>query len=213
MKTIRPMEHPVRVLLAAAAAASMLVPGQAVPQIMGHMREMMQEMMGDKLPPGLDPAILPDSRSEGARLLDRYCTQCHELPGPGMHTAAEWPAVIDRMDARMRMMSRMGMTMMGRIAAPTQAETDTIVAYLEKHAQQPITAGRYPLDTPAGKTFGVICSQCHVLPDPAQHTAQEWASVVARMKQHETAIGRIVPDAHMTEEIVGFLQQFGRVPR
>ena len=56
------------------------------------MREMMQNMMGDMLPP-MNPDQLPDPDSKGARLLQQFCTQCHNLPGPGMHTAAEWPAV------------------------------------------------------------------------------------------------------------------------
>lgn len=71
----------------------------------------MQDMMGDVLPPEIDPALLPDSQSQGALLLVRYCSQCHNLPGPGSHTAEEWPAVEERMNLRMQMMS--GSNMMG----------------------------------------------------------------------------------------------------
>ena len=36
--------------------------------------------------------------SRGAGLLQRYCAQCHTLPGPGHHTGEEWPEVLRRMD-------------------------------------------------------------------------------------------------------------------
>ena len=102
------------------------------------MKEMMKNMMGAQLPPGLDPAFLPEPRSSGAQLLARYCTQCHELPGPGLHTADEWPSVADRMARRMRMMSGM----MHDIEAPDNDELRTLVAYLQQHAQMPIDRAR-----------------------------------------------------------------------
>ena len=97
---------------------------------MNGMREMMQRMMGDVLPPGIDPKLLPDPGSRGARLLERYCTQCHNLPGPGMHTAAEWPQVVRRMNGRMQMMSggMMGGGMMN-VSAPSAAELNTLIEY------------------------------------------------------------------------------------
>jgi len=74
----------------------------------GGMKGMMKRMMGDQLPPGIDAADLPDPQSRGARLMARYCTQCHDLPPPALHTSGEWPKVFARMDRRMEMMSRMG---------------------------------------------------------------------------------------------------------
>ena len=71
----------------------------------GGMKRMMQAMMGNMLPLGINPASLPQPHSEGARLMQHYCTQCHGLPGPGLHTAAGWPAVVARMAARERMLS------------------------------------------------------------------------------------------------------------
>lgn len=174
------------------------------------MREMMQNMMGDRLPPRINPAILPVPHSEGARLIEQYCTQCHNLPGPGMHTAAEWPGVVTRMNTRMQMMRKMGMTMMGSIAAPSQQELDVITPYLEKYAQKPIAPEKYPLDSPAGKAFSFTCAQCHALPEPTQHSARDWPSLVARMKEHEAVMGKAVPDDKTTEEIIGFLQRYGR---
>lgn len=101
-----------------------------------HMKEMMKGMMGALLPPGIHPENLPDPQSAGAQLLARYCTQCHELPGPGMHTADQWPSVVDRMNQRMRMMSGRGMMgMMHDIKAPSDNELQTLVRYLQTHAK------------------------------------------------------------------------------
>ena len=94
---------------------------------------MMQRMMGDQLPPGIDAADLPDPQSQGARLMARYCTQCHDLPPPVLHTSSEWPKVFARMDRRMKMMSRMG-----SILRPTNQERSVILNYLRRHAANTI---------------------------------------------------------------------------
>jgi cytochrome c2 len=184
-----------------------------IAQQMGSMREMMRGMKGDHLPPGIDPALLPDPNAKGARLLGRYCIQCHNLPGPGMHTAAEWPQVLGRMNMRMQMMGGMmgGMMMGGTgLAAPNRQELEILLAYLQKHAQEPIDAAKYPdLNTQAGQAFSAICMQCHALPDPRQHTAQEWPAVVGRMRGNMTTMGKIVPDETTTEEIIDFLRRHG----
>lgn len=100
------------------------------------MKGMMKEMMGAQLPPGIDPRDLPEATSNGARLLGQYCIQCHEMPGPGMHTAEEWPRVVDRMNQRMQMISgRNMMRMMHDIKAPSDNELQSLVAYLQKHAK------------------------------------------------------------------------------
>ncbi|MDA8164089.1 MAG: hypothetical protein M0017_03510 [Desulfobacteraceae bacterium] len=170
---------------------------------------MMQQMMGDMLPPPMNPARLPDPDSEGARLLQEFCSQCHYLPGPGLHTAAQWPAVVSRMNRRMQMMS--GMMMMGRIEAPTAQELATIRGYLETHAQKPLAEGLTPaLASGAGKAFKATCSQCHVLPDPGQHSAAEWPAVVERMKGYIAAEGRPLPDEKTMRDILDFLQHHGR---
>ncbi|MHB8624097.1 MAG: hypothetical protein ACYC9J_02270 [Sulfuricaulis sp.] len=179
------------------------------------MKAMMQSMMGGQLPPGIDPKLLPDPGSRGARQLEQYCTQCHNLPGPGMHTAAEWPAVVARMNRRMQMMSggMMGGHTMG-IEAPSRAELQTLIVYLQTHAQQPMDITQYPdLSTPEGKAFHAVCAQCHVLPDPKQHTATEWPAVVAHMKKNMSIMGKDVPDDTTTQAITGFLQRHAREPK
>jgi cytochrome c2 len=173
-----------------------------------HMREMMQRMMGDMLPPPMDPAFLPDPNSEGARLLQQYCAQCHNLPGPGLHTAAEWPAVVNRMNRRMRMMGRHGMMMMERVESPSRQENVVILDYLQAHAQQPLTARLSPaLESKAGQAFRASCAQCHALPDPGQHSSWEWPAVVERMKGYITAMGKVVPNESELTAITGFLQR------
>lgn len=167
------------------------------------MKEMMKNMMGAQLPPGLDPEHLPDPRSGGAQLLAGYCIQCHELPGPGLHTAEEWSSVVDRMNRRMRMMSGM----MHDIETPTSDELRTLVTYLQQHAQVPIDRARYTdLSAPNGKLFEAICSQCHVLPDPRQHTANEWPGVVGRMTQNMKTMGKPLPDQATLETVIEFLK-------
>ncbi len=176
----------------------------------GHMREMMQRMMGDMLPPPMDPALLPDPDSDGAKLLQQFCTQCHNLPGPGLHTAAEWPAVVERMNRRMRMMGRHSMMMMGGIETPTERELATIRDYLESHAQKPLTTRLLAdLQNKGGKAFGAFCSQCHVLPDPGWHTSAEWPAVVERMMEYMARMGKLVPDEETVRDIVDFLQRHG----
>lgn len=202
-----------------AVTLSLLPVARAPAQTMGGMRAMMQRMMGDVLPPGIDPKLLPDPGSRGAHLLERYCSQCHNLPGPGMHTAAEWPAVVSRMNGRMQMMSggMMGGGMMGEgmmgVRAPSAKELDSLLAYLQQHAQKPLTADYPDLNSPAGHAFRATCTRCHALPDPTQHTAAEWPAVVGRMQRNMAIMGKPAPDAATTREIVGFLQRHAREPK
>ncbi|MBI3606340.1 MAG: cytochrome c [Nitrospirae bacterium] len=177
-----------------------------------RMRAMMQEMMSGRLPPGITPERLPDPNSPGATLLIRYCTQCHNLPAPAMHTAEEWPAVEARMFNRMAMMSGMGGMggMMRRrmmpIRAPAGEEQETILAYLQGHALRPANVEALgPPDTPGLALFRQTCSQCHALPDPTLHTADEWPVVVDRMRKNMRAMDRRVITDPERDEIVGFL--------
>jgi cytochrome c2 len=182
-----------------------------LPGIMGGgLRGMMQGMMDDILPP-MSPSLLPDPNSKGARLLDQYCTQCHNLPGPGLHTAEQWPAVVERMDRRMLAMRGRGMMMMGRIEAPDQKQLQTILAYLQVHAQKTSTAQATPgLDTEAGRAFQSVCSQCHPLPNPAQRTAAQWPGIIARMKGYMASKGKQAPNEKTMNEIIGFIEQYAR---
>jgi len=170
---------------------------------------MMRGMMGERMPPGIDPADLPDSQSEGAQLVKNYCSQCHDLPAPGLHTDSEWPTVVARMNHRMQMMSgRGGMWMMHDIKAPSEQELDTLIRYLQANALEVMdTTEHTSIDSPAGIAFQQTCSRCHSLPDPKQHTADEWPTVVERMTQNMTKMGKSVPDKTTLGDIVSFLQK------
>jgi hypothetical protein len=178
------------------------------------------KMLERILPPAIEPQNLPDPSSEGARLTAHYCVQCHYLPNPRMHSSARWKQVTDRMVWRMRGNGNMGglmKEMMADVSAPTDGEAATLVAYLQQHSQKEIVPGHPALKSEAGKMFAIACSQCHALPDPAQHTAREWPAIVERMKGHlqwaNTVVGspelRTIPELK-TGEIVALLQRYAR---
>lgn len=148
------------------------------------------------IPPGFTPAMLPEPESRGAQLTRRYCVQCHNLANPAMHAAARWPSVVRRMVPRMQGKGNMGRLMaemMAGVEAPSAADEAEIVAYLRRHAQNPLDPKLVPeVNAPSGEPFRLACSQCHVLPDPRRHTAREWPAVVARMQKNMEWMNRVV---------------------
>jgi hypothetical protein len=173
------------------------------------------------LPPTFEPAQLPEPDSEGARLTQRYCVQCHNLPNPAMHHAARWRPVFERMVLRMRGRGNMGTLMkemMAGVEAPSEDEARTLLAYLRRHAQKALDPQRYPdAYTPQGEAFRMACNQCHVLPDPQRHTAAEWRAVVARMQENMQWMNRVVGSRPIpgepqlrVEEILAFLERHAR---
>jgi len=95
------------------------------------------EVYKDKLPPGLTVAALPEPRSPGAVLLGRYCTQCHNLPGPDRHRATEWPEVTAKMFMLMDVSHRFG-GLMGRVEVMETPQQGVLLAYLQAHAPQSV---------------------------------------------------------------------------
>lgn len=176
------------------------------------------------LPPTFEAAELPEPGSVGARLTVRYCVQCHNLPNPAMHHAAKWPSIVERMVVRMEGRGNMGALMsdmMAGVKAPRPEEKAALVAYLRRHAQKPLDPTRYPdVNAPPGEAFRLACSQCHVLPDPARHTAAEWPAVVARMQENMEWMNRVVGSKAVpgepqlrVDEINAFLEKHARRPR
>ena len=133
------------------------------------MQQMTRTMMSGVVPAGIKPGNLPAPGSEGAKLVARYCVQCHNLPSPLMHSAAEWPGVAARMFQRMKMCSRMssmgmmqnmggmgmmkgtqggasgnGMMGMMNVRAPSAKEQQIIVSYLKDHSLKSIQPGDLP---------------------------------------------------------------------
>lgn len=87
------------------------------------------------MPPGMRPRDLPQPESRGASLLQTYCSQCHNLPGPGRHTADEWRAVLERMTLLMDVANRFG-GLMGNVMVPDAEEGEELRTYLTNNALQ-----------------------------------------------------------------------------
>jgi cytochrome c5 len=176
------------------------------------MRNMMRRMMqGMVPPPGMVPERLPDSGSAGARLLVRFCEQCHDLPNPQYRTAGQWPSIFARMLGRMQMMGGgmmgHGMMGMGRIEAPTDSEARTLLDYLQTHAMIEARPNELAGGSPADRrVFSATCSQCHVPPSPSLHVQQEWPVVVARMEGNMKLMGKPGIAKDERDAIVRFLR-------
>lgn len=173
------------------------------------------------LPPTFEKKQLPEPRSRGARLVVRYCVQCHNLPNPAMHDAKRWPSVVERMVVRMRGKGNLGVLMeemMAGVEAPTDDEQRVLLAYLTKHAQKPLDEKKIPeVLQPSAESFRLACNQCHVLPDPKRYTAAQWPKVVERMRTNMEWMNRIVgskPDPTepqlRVEQINAFLARHAR---
>ncbi len=172
----------------------------------GGMKGMMQRMMPDMLPPGTKPEDLPAPDSTGAKLLVRFCGQCHNLPTPAMHTAEQWSTITARMFYRMSMMS--GMMGMMNVESPSYEEQQIIVAYLKARALKSISPDALPSRGSTGAVlFRETCSQCHPLPDPKLHTAGEWPKIVERMQANMRTMGKKVITENEKKEIVSYLAQ------
>lgn len=94
-------------------------------------------MMGGVMPRSADIQDLPEPQSEGARLLNRYCAQCHGLPTPDQHSAEGWFPVVERMRMRLRWMATYSNM---KFEEPTAAESLVINRYLAEHARKPAPA-------------------------------------------------------------------------
>ena len=172
------------------------------------------------LPPSIKPGELPEPHSEGARVMARYCVQCHYLPSPQMHAADKWKMIVVRMVWRMKgkgNLSALMKEMMDRVEAPGSEEIRALTAYLGKHGQREMDPADPVFKSEAGQRYAIACTQCHGLPDPRRHTAREWPLVVGRMKGHIAWANTIVGDASLrttpvldTAEIVRFLQRHAR---
>ncbi|MGQ0653185.1 MAG: hypothetical protein ACT4P4_13120 [Betaproteobacteria bacterium] len=118
----------------------------------GNMGTLMADMMGGVQAPSaeetrtlvaylrkhaqrpLDPARYPDVQGAAGEAFRLACNQCHTLPDPKRHTAAEWRVVVARMQENMEWMNRV----VGSQPAPgeLQLRIEEINAFLEKHARK-----------------------------------------------------------------------------
>jgi cytochrome c5 len=118
----------------------------------GNMGSLMSDMMAGVKAPTVEEkrTLVAYLRKHGQKPLDekRYpdvfrpegeafrlaCNQCHVLPDPKRHTAAEWRAVVARMQQNMEWMNRVvgSKPMRGE----PQLRVDEINAFLAKHARK-----------------------------------------------------------------------------
>lgn len=82
----------------------------------------------------LDPKRYPEVEQPSAEPFRLACSQCHVLPDPRRHTAAEWRAVVLRMQENMQWMNRV----VGTHPNPDepQLRIEEILAFLQKYARR-----------------------------------------------------------------------------
>jgi cytochrome c553 len=152
------------------------------------------------LPPaGIGPGDLPAPASREAGLMVQYCTQCHNLPSPAMHSATDWPRVLRRMWLRMdRLPPSMG------IRTLDEGDRGGVLNYLMANglmvsgAELPAGAGR--------QDFAVVCSRCHALPDIRNHSSRDWPAVFQRMERNMERMMVSLPTSDQTSKILLYLQ-------
>lgn len=82
----------------------------------------------------IDPKIVPEAFLPEGEPFRLACKQCHTLPDPRRYTAAQWPAVVARMERNMAWMNRV----VGSKPVPgePQLRIDEINAFLARHARK-----------------------------------------------------------------------------
>ncbi len=138
----------------------------------------------ERMPPELAPSLFPEPDSAGARLVARYCGQCHFAPAPGQHTAAEWPKVLERMDLLIEVTARFG-RQLKPLETPSRTERALIGDYLAAHALRPL-----PDAAAAPAEYLALCGDCHAMPDPAAYSDNDWPALLARMASHRQTMAR-----------------------
>jgi hypothetical protein len=82
----------------------------------------------------LDETKIPEVLKPSGEPFRLACNQCHALPDPKRYTAAQWPAVVERMRKNMEWMNRV----VGSKPDPTepQLRIEDINAFLAKYARR-----------------------------------------------------------------------------
>jgi hypothetical protein len=118
----------------------------------GNMGRLMADMMGTVKAPNdvevdrlvgylqryaqapLNPRVVPQAYLVEGEAFRLACNQCHVLPDPRRYTAAEWPAVVTRMERNMAWMNRV----VGSkpVRGEPQLRIEAINAFLARHARK-----------------------------------------------------------------------------
>ncbi|MGD8868382.1 MAG: hypothetical protein PVI01_12145 [Gemmatimonadales bacterium] len=176
--------------------------------------------IGVGLPPNdFKPEDLPEPGSRGAGLVQVYCIQCHWLPTPQMHSAAEWPILVRRNLLRMEQLKvrlggplttgLVGETVMSGYEnpeIPSPAAVDTLLAYLQRYSL-PVAQPGELTPGPGRELFVRKCSVCHETPSPRAHTATGWDRLIGEM-QAIMAISNVEPLSNSElDAISGYLRE------
>ena len=143
----------------------------------------------ERMPPPLDPRVLPEPQGRAASLLTHYCAQCHNAPAPGQHTPEEWGAVVERMRLVMEATARFS-AQIRPVHLPDGEDLATLLAYLQTHALRPLAR---PEEAPPA--YRTLCGDCHAAPDPSAYREVDWPTLLARMTDHRRAMARPPVDA------------------
>lgn len=170
-------------------------------------KELMKQMTSFDFPPGVAPEDLPEPDSQGVKLLQKYCTQCHEIFSPQMHSAEKWSSILQRVSWHMQQSIGKKMGRMAGMQAPTQQENEELLDYLKRYSLRAADQSRLNhLETPNGTAFQQTCAQCHALPAPEQYTAEQWPAVTARMRKNMDFMHKQPVQAEQETAILKFLQ-------
>ena len=82
----------------------------------------------------LDPQRYPEVFQPAGEAFRLACNQCHVLPDPRRHTAAEWRVVVSRMQHNMQWMNRVVGSQ--PIPGEPQLRVEEINAFLARHARR-----------------------------------------------------------------------------
>ena len=155
-------------------------------------------------PEGLDKgAMIPERESKGGSLFNKYCSQCHNIPNPVMHSGNEWPMAFERMVRHAR---TIGTTYEG-IALPTLQEKKEIITYLQRNGLKALPEDDPSLKGAEAIQFLWFCSTCHAPPDPILHSPKEWKKVVEKMNKNRTSSGRSTMSKTEIDKILKFLSK------
>ena len=75
------------------------------------------------------------------------------------------------------------------------------------------TPPRPPLpdaDSPGARLVAERCGQCHAPPEPSRHSAEEWPSVVERMRVHMVRQANQVLNDEETRIVLDYLKEHAR---
>jgi hypothetical protein len=123
-----------------------------------------------------------------------------------MRTQKQWSQTYWRMYWRMHLMVSQSY---GYIA-PDYNQGMEIFNYLNKYAMRSIKGNDVDRSAAGAKEYLQICNQCHELPNPSLHSADEWADTITRMQGHIVSMGKYAPEVAEAEAILGYLTQHSK---